>query len=665
MAYGFRDGGSPLIDLIQSYRAEQVTRDKMRMDQLNMEQERRYRGERDAVADKRYAQEYADGKKQQEFSNGLAQNRESREAEDFEVKRTERLQKKEALGSYFNGLTGELDEQAANVVSKFDSVFGGGGGASGRTQSLRVVPDGDDLRLFGVTDDGTELPMNNADPRNNDPLQGARVLKKDAADLTLHVESAIDSAAKQGLSKNMQQAYARASVYQDPETGYMRPATPEEMAANLKNHKFVEEREVTLEQVPNETAPNGLTTRGVLSGLMDKGVLNSDGTGSAKAKEYVAERHQAASNKRIAEPRLAEMTASDEGMMDQEFLDRDTMFKDKKAIVAADKMLSSTFEQYKTADGKSPIKVKDDGHVIVPPDAKIDDLEAAKRNAENQGRAIAPPKGFEDAKATFQMTARLDDIASKKRGLQIAKQLFMTNQINAQQLRNFSETRNFDLSAAQAEKDAVDLSTSKLNLIKSATEISYTQAKIAELKVKAANGTDPALKGVNLFKTPEGQKLYSQLEKGVKASVGQYDLHPDVSKQVQAKVAAELPILMMTRYGDKDASEMGLHAALNIATGLMARDVERGIQLPMVTYLTDVNTKMRPTLAKVITDTATSRKGQMMESMSGQQVPVDEMNLTFGFNEFLEQMTQSVGDGEITDKDVNKLYRKFLEQQGL
>ncbi len=465
MAYGFRDGGSPLIDLIQSYRQEQLVRDKMRMDELNTRDERRYRDERDAVADKRYTQEYNDGIAQyaqkQNDQRALNENamkndnaRTSIAQETFNLQKSER----EALSSARQGVVSsqeaDTNDYVSGLQSRLDSLreANGGLGHSGQTQGIELEEDGDDYRVHGLGRDGVKRAINNND-RSDDPAKGMRIKKSDLPAIQQHLDRVLAGAAEAGRSPAEQQVYARASVTQDPETNYARIATAEEFPQNLRSLMQASsvpaeptaepvsapaEPRHTGESVDDEFRQSGEKIASYLPSFVENGVRAvSDspvfkGAGKGIA-SFVADVRNAQTDRR------AEAKASQERVAEA-FTPR--AFKSTNKAVA----------------------VKPTGEPIVAPKSTPDDVISAKKEAEQQGIQF---KQAENEAQIGELERQLAYAQSATRRQQAWGKLYVAGGINEEQYRNASLTGNVAMSPEQMQADARAAQVSIANIRKS------------------------------------------------------------------------------------------------------------------------------------------------------------------------------------------------------
>lgn len=252
MAYGLRDGASPIIGLIESYRQERVIRDKMKLDERRFEEglkqqkfendlridDMQYRAERAGVEDSQWNKEY-------------------KRLTDAEAEDERRYNNKVALGSALFS-TDESDVGATEPSTQaapragtqtLTSVVNGESGTG--TLRLEDNPDRPDAQnLVFDTPDGPK-PLNNRDPRDNDSPP-AMVRKSETDALSEHANNLLAFAAKKGLGTRESQAYVRSGFYQQDD-GFLRIATPDEQAANLKNQALLyqeERRQAMDEGVP-------------------------------------------------------------------------------------------------------------------------------------------------------------------------------------------------------------------------------------------------------------------------------------------------------------------------------------------------------------------------------------------------------------------------------
>ncbi|MCL1142984.1 hypothetical protein [Shewanella gaetbuli] len=241
----YRNGASsPLVDLIQSYRREQIVRDQMRIDQMNRDREHAYRISRANQADRQWEKSFETGVQQWAYDRNV-------EAQERQRLADERA-KKQAAQEHFTqdslNLLGEREQELKGRLAAF-----AGGGQTGQVADFGLVDRGDSYTVEGVRTDGTRVGFNNVNPTEHDPSKALRIPKHMARQTLDHVDRLTAQAEQQNMPPEMANAYVRAGITQDPETNEARIATPEEQAVNLRNQGFIHTND-DIKEMTNEVS---------------------------------------------------------------------------------------------------------------------------------------------------------------------------------------------------------------------------------------------------------------------------------------------------------------------------------------------------------------------------------------------------------------------------
>ena len=282
MAYGLRDGASPIIGLIESYRQERVIRDKMKMDERRFEEglkqqkfendlridDMQYRAERAGVEDSQWNKEY-------------------KRLTDAEAEDQRRYNAKVNAGADLFAM-GEGDiEPVAATASRIKNVVTGYSG-EGTLKAKPHPTDESRYVLMFETPEG-EKPFNNRDASDNNSPP-ASIKKSDLPSLVQHGARLLKQGEDAKLDPKTLQAYLRAGVQQG-EDNDLRIATPEEQAANLKQQKLLDAKEARIDGVAGTLKTIDNMAGALLPGFVEDGIDAAQSALDPKDKlyEYMAE----------------------------------------------------------------------------------------------------------------------------------------------------------------------------------------------------------------------------------------------------------------------------------------------------------------------------------------------------------------------------------------
>jgi len=477
MAQGYRNnGGSLIVGLVQDYRnrAERKSvraEEKAYRDGRDVEADKRwfesneqridaveYGKERDAVSDSNADRNYDLASQQNTRANRTSNNQNTEFERQQKLIKDQTSAKQLTIDTIRDDQNFEFDVETDAQNSAYENQLGSmvGRGASGTGTGVEVEDNGDGTSTVGVGSKGGFNPFtDNPHDQKSSPML---ISNNRLPALEEHVAGLEATATQNGFNAEKANAYVRAGVAADPQTGLTDIATPEQMGENLKRQGFL---------APDKAPPTKaqVTAR-------DK----------ALGPNYVADK-----------AKYKQMLADDEGTGDFEVIDRSEMRTLKARIDAKE-------DQFKFPIKPSEVNLSQTGVV---------GLEQRKEAADEAGKPLKPTQSQIDSfklDFTTRQAKRFEDFRAKKQRDAAVANEYLVGLIDKEALLNYTETGDERYSKNDLVKqfgDKVDVTRTVAQINKLNSEIgknkSLDGAKLEKAKnaqLKSFNGQISALADV-------------------------------------------------------------------------------------------------------------------------------------------------------------------------
>ncbi|MBH0050717.1 hypothetical protein [Pseudoalteromonas sp. SWYJZ19] len=429
--YGMHDG-TAIINAIGQY-ADYTERQKdktyARNRQAKLDEER---SSRQAIADNR--------------SETLF----NRQTDEYDNKVAERDQSKQARQSYVDSISGDIDAQEQAAIQRNQRLSRS---VSRSGDEITPVDNGDGTTSFGVLKDNGEQTQLTSNP-NDDKSKPLRAKNEDLPRLQEHAQRSIDIAEKNGVEPENHSAYIRAGFTSD-ENGNIREASESEFMSNLKSHGLLKGKQTSPDSdVPINAGEGAPTVKPEGDGSVTASDLaNPIGFVQRKMAESVFVGLEQMYNKGAAGARKI-MEAGNwlsDGAKERGF--GDTVKKTANQFVMG-KNAKASIEK------KGEVKILPSNKVETP--EGVDDLVDTKETVESMG---SPPlKARAELKPVLQsddaetrMQAIHEKYATRRKRAAVVGELYLTNNIDEGQMRNYMETGDMRVSKMELDKHNVAL----------------------------------------------------------------------------------------------------------------------------------------------------------------------------------------------------------------
>lgn len=498
MAYGYRDDGGAglIVSLVQDYR-NRTERKSIREQDLAYRKSRdaesdsryregvEYRDERDAVGDNYRDEQTQTAKDQFNITNKRAQT-------TFDQAQADLTAKKNAKQKHIDSLseTGFSDyaQQATAYANELNKTVYGNIGASKTATEYDLKPDATGNITVGVK---TPEGVKDLTAQPNNPDSASMVIKKENVDVTAeHISATTEAFIKSGGDPKNSEAYIRASLYTDPETGDTVPATAEQMAANLKSQPFLDTG------TSGDYKPNETSVKGVDLSLPE---WDKDGKGTKQILKDTVSDVATGTAKDFGSTGLLTLAIS-EGtkLMDEYFSSEHWNGKGK----------GKGSDQF-NVDPNKGVTVKPSKADLTKPE-NVTDIKKVKAKMEETGAKTVPTeKQVEIANLKFQdqMAALNEKYKGKKQRDAAIGDMLLADVIDIEQFNNYIETGDMNYSSQDMAELDITSKTAQLKYLTAKVDFKKGLAELDNL------GSDKQEESFKLFR----QHAPTFIERGLSA----------------------------------------------------------------------------------------------------------------------------------------------------